>query len=163
MTTDDFSIRPIAAADDAAVADIIRTVMTGFGACGPGFAINDPEVCAMTAAYARDRAAYWVVEADGVVRGGGGVAPLDAGDDAICELRKMYFQPELRGRGAGRALIERCLGTARGFGYRACYLETLTGMDAAQRLYLASGFRRIAQPLGRTGHFGCDRFFVREL
>jgi putative acetyltransferase len=158
-----FVIRPIRPGDDDAVAGIIRTVMTGFGACGAGFAIHDPEVAAMSAAYARDGAAYFVVEVDGTVQGGGGVAPLDGGDSDVCELRKMYFLPELRGRGAGRALIGRCLDAARGLGYRRCYLETLTGMDAAQRLYAANGFRRIDAPLGSTGHFGCDRWFLRDL
>ncbi|MGZ3408230.1 MAG: GNAT family N-acetyltransferase, partial [Polyangia bacterium] len=55
------TIRPIAATDDAAVAAIIRTVMPEFGAKGPGFAINDPEVDHMSAAYARPRAAFFVV------------------------------------------------------------------------------------------------------
>jgi len=81
----------------------------------------------------------------------------------VCELRKMYFLPELRGRGAGGALIARCLDAARALGFRQCYLETLTGMDAAQRLYEKHGFQRIAGPMGATGHFSCDRFYLREL
>ncbi|MGA8278714.1 MAG: GNAT family N-acetyltransferase [Rhodanobacteraceae bacterium] len=163
MSESDFSIRPIEPADDAVVASIIRNVMSGFGACGPGFAINDPEVAVMSNAYARGGAAYFVVELDGQVAGGAGIAPLDAGDAEVCELRKMYFLPELRGHGAGRALIQRCLATARELGYRRCYLETLTGMDAAQRLYIANGFHQIERPLGNTGHFGCDRYFIRDL
>ena len=43
MTTN-FLIRPIEPRDDVAVASIIRTVMTEFGADGPGFAIHDHEV-----------------------------------------------------------------------------------------------------------------------
>ena len=70
----DLSIRPIRREDDAAIAAIIRTVMPEFGAKGPGFAINDPEVDHMTAGYERPRAAYFVVEgSDGRVLGGGGV------------------------------------------------------------------------------------------
>ncbi|MGA9341789.1 MAG: GNAT family N-acetyltransferase [Rhodanobacteraceae bacterium] len=163
MARTGFLIRPIQPTDDPTVASIIRSVMSGFGACGPGFAINDPEVGMMAAAYARPGAAYFVVEMGGEVLGGGGIAPLEAGDADVCELRKMYFLPELRGRGAGRALIEHCLAMARESGYRHCYLETLTGMDAAQRLYAANGFHRIDKPLGHTGHFGCDRYFVRDL
>jgi len=158
-----FTIRPITAADDHAVAAIIRRVMPEFGADGPGFAIHDAEVDAMSRAYARPRCAYFVVERDGTALGGGGVAPLEHGDAATCELRKMYFLPALRGLGAGRALIARCLETARGLGFARCYLETLTGMDAAQALYLASGFRRIDRALGDTGHPACDRFYLREL
>jgi putative acetyltransferase len=163
MTTPDFHLRPITAADDAAVATVIRSVMPEFGASGPGFAIHDPEVDHMSTAYARARCAYFVVELAGQVAGGGGIAPLDGGAPDICELRKMYFLPALRGRGAGRALIERCLEAAREAGFRQCYLETLTGMDAAQRLYERNGFTRIPAALGATGHFGCNRFYLRAL
>lgn len=158
-----FLIRPIEPRDDAAVATIIRSVMPEFGASGPGFAIHDPEVAGMSAAYARPRCAYFVVERDAVLLGGGGVAPLDGADADTCELRKMYFLPALRGLGAGRALMGTCLEAARAAGFRRCYLETLAGMDAAQRLYERSGFARIAGPLGATGHFGCNRFYLREL
>ncbi len=157
------TIRPIEQRDDVAIATIIRSVMPEFGAVGDGFAINDPEVDFMQRAYAIPRAAYFVVERDGVVAGGGGVAPLIGGEEDTCELRKMYFLPELRGLGAGQQVIERSLDVARGFGFRRCYLETLCGMDAAMRLYERNGFARIASPLGATGHGGCDIFYLREL
>ncbi len=159
----DFTIRPIQPADDAAIAAIIRTVMPEFGAVGSGFAIADPEVDWMSRAYAAPRHAYFVLERDGRVLGGAGVAPLAGGDPETCELRKMYFLPEARGLGAGTAMMERCLAAARGFGFARCYLETLTGMDAAMRLYERSGFRRIDAPLGATGHGGCNRFYLLEL
>jgi putative acetyltransferase len=145
------------------VAAIIRTVMPEFGAKGCGFAINDPEVDWMHRAYAAPRSAYFVVEREGVVQGGGGIAPLQGGDPDTCELRKMYFLPALRGLGAGGVLMARCLDAARGFGFRRCYLETLTGMDAAMKLYARSGFRRIDGPLGATGHGGCNTFYLRDL
>jgi len=159
----DYTIRAIEPRDDAAIAGVIRQVMPEFGAGGAGFAIHDREVDAMCSAYARARCAYFVVEVDGHVLGGGGIAPLDGAAATICELRKMYFLPALRGRGAGRALIGRCPDAAKTLGFRQCYLETLTGMDTAQRIYLASGFHPIAQPMGNTGHFSCDRFYLREL
>ncbi|MHB8678118.1 MAG: GNAT family N-acetyltransferase [Rudaea sp.] len=157
-----FAVRPIETRDDAAVAAIIRAVMPEFGADGPGFAIHDVEVDAMHAAYARAGCAYFVVEIDGRVLGGGGIAALD-GEPGVCELRKMYFLPALRGCGAGSALIRRCLYAARELGYRRCYLETLTGMDAAQRLYEKHGFARIPAALGNTGHFSCNRFYLLDL
>lgn len=144
------------------MADVIRTVMPEFGADGPGFAIHDTEVHDMHAAYNNPGHRYYVVELDGRVCGGGGIGAL-AGQDGICELRKMYFLPELRGRGAGEILIRQCLDTARELGYRQCYIETLTGMDAAQKLYEKHGFKRIDAPLGNTGHFGCNRFYLRDL
>jgi len=161
--TDAFLIRSIEPRDDVAMAAIIRAVMPEFGADGPGFAIHDAEVDAMYAAYAQPRCSYFVVERDGVVVGGGGVAPLADGEPDVCELRKMYFLPQARGIGAGTAMMQRCLDAARAHGFRRCYLETLTGMDAAQALYQRSGFVPICAPLGGTGHHGCDRWFIREL
>ena len=158
-----FVLRPIEPRDDARVAAIIRAVMPEFGADGPGFAIHDPEVDHMSRAYAAPRCAYVVVELDGEVLGGAGIAPLEGGEGDTCELRKMYFLPALRGRGAGRAMIERCLDAARAHGFRRCYLETLKGMDAAQRLYERAGFRRISCAKGATGHHGCDTFYERDL
>jgi len=156
-------IEPITQADDAQVAAIIRAVMPEFGASGCGFAINDPEVDWMSRAYAGPRSAYFVLRRDGRVLGGGGVAPLEGGDADTCELRKMYFLPEARGLGAGAAMMSRCLEAAHAFGFRRCYLETLTGMDAAMRLYERSGFRRIDGPMGATGHGGCNTFYLRDL
>jgi len=157
------AIRLIRPEDDEAVARIIRAVMPEFGAEGPGFAINDPEVDAMSSEYGKPRSAYFVVELDGRVVGGGGLAPLAGGDAGTCELRKMYFLPEARGRGVGKRMIATCLDAARGFGFTRCYLETLTGMDAAQHLYERAGFRRRACGLGATGHFACDRFYELDL
>ena len=158
-----FAIRPIRADDEIAMAAIIRAVMPEFGANGDGFAINDPEVDWMSRAYAEPRSAYFVVERAGRVAGGGGVAALVGADAGTCELRKMYFLPELRGLGAGAALMQVCLETARGFGFRQCYLETLRGMDAAMRLYEKTGFSRLPGPLGATGHGGCNAFYLLSL
>ena len=158
-----FLIRPIEPRDDADVARIIRSVMPEFGATGCGFAINDPEVDWMHRAYSTPRSAYFVVERDGRVQGGGGVAPLEGGAPDLCELRKMYFLPTLRGLGAGAALMTRCLDAARDLGFHRCYLETLTGMEAAMKLYERSGFRRIDGPMGDTGHGGCNTFYLMDL
>jgi len=159
----DYRIRPIEPRDNAAVASIIRIVMPEFGADGPGFAIHDAEVDDMHASYSRPRCAYFVVERDGKIIGGGGVAPLEGADADVCELRKMYFLPEARGIGAGAGMMQLCLDAARGFAFKRCYLETLTGMDAAQALYRKSGFEPIAKPMGGTGHFGCNRFYLLPL
>jgi putative acetyltransferase len=157
------SIRPIVTGDDPRMAQLIRTVMPEFGAIGSGFAINDPEVDWMSRAYTAPRCAYFVVERDGAVLGGAGVAPLEGGDPGTCELRKMYFLPEARGLGAGAAMMARCLDAARALGFERCYLETLHGMDAAMKLYERSGFRRIPASMGATGHGGCNTFYLLAL
>jgi putative acetyltransferase len=158
-----FSIRMIESKDDAAIAEIIRTVMPEFGAVGDGFAINDPEVDWMTRAYSESRSRYFVVIIDGEVKGGGGIAPLAGGDNDTCELRKMYFLPECRGIGAGTLLMAKCLQDARYFGYKKCYLETLDNMLEAQKLYERSGFKKQSGAMGDTGHGGCNTFYVLDL
>ncbi|MCK6589684.1 MAG: GNAT family N-acetyltransferase [Polyangiaceae bacterium] len=160
---DDFILRPIQPGDDAAVAGIIRTVMPEFGADGPGFAIHDAEVDAMSDAYSRPGCAYFVIEMDKRVVGGAGIAPLEGGDPTICELRKMYFLPELRGKGMGEKMLRRCLKTAKELGYETCYLETLTGMDAAKHLYKKAGFKPLTKAMGCTGHFSCDAYYSLRL
>ncbi len=160
----DLTFRPIRPEDDAAVAALIRAVMPEFGADGPGFAIHDAEVGAMSAAYSKPGAAYFVVvDEAGRILGGGGFAKLDGAEEGVCELRKMYFLKEARGTGMGEKLLRHCLEAARQADYRTLYLETLTGMDAAQRLYAKVGFKPLCAPMGSTGHHGCDRWFAMEL
>jgi putative acetyltransferase len=159
-------IRPITSADDAVVAEIIRTVMTEHGASGPGFAIHDPEVARMSAHYdprARPPAIYFVLDDAGIVVGGAGFAPLAAGDARTCELRKMYLRPQTRGSGLGRRLLAHVLEAARQAGYVRCYLETMATMLRARALYESVGFRKLPAPEGATGHFGCDAWYARDL
>ena len=156
-------VRRIIPADDAAVASIIRTVMPEFGASGPGFSIHDAEVSAMCGAYSSPGSAYFVLEINGWVLGGGGIAPLTGADKSVCELRKMYFLEAARGAGYGEQLLRRCLDFAKDAAYGTCYLETLTGMEPAQRLYERLGFERQSGALGATGHFACDRYYTRAL
>lgn len=157
------TIRPIEPSDDPRVAAIIRTVMPEFGADGPGFAIRDPEVDHMSAAYPGGRSQYLVVvrAEDGIVAGGGGFAPLIGGDPDICELRKMYFLPLLRGSGIGTRLLRELLDRAKGEAFHTCYLETLNSMSRARTLYEAHGFKPLDAPMGATGHFSCDRWYSR--
>ena len=156
-------IRPIAATDDAALAQLIRTVMPEFGADGPGYAIHDPEVDSMYATYSQPRSGFWVIEQDDRVVGGAGYGPLAGAEPTVCELRKMYFYPEARGHGWGRRLLGMVLDAAKADGFRVCYLETVARMEAARRLYVAAGFTFLDGPMGHTGHHGCDRYMAKHL
>jgi hypothetical protein len=87
-------IRPISKADNAAIAAVIRAVMTEFGCTAEGFAIHDPEVDTMFEAYGQPQSAYFLAEHGGVVAGGSGIAPLKGGDADTCELQKNYATAE---------------------------------------------------------------------
>jgi putative acetyltransferase len=156
-------IRLIEPRDNPFVRNIIKTVMPEFGASGQGFAIHDTEVEDMFAAYSKDRCAYFVCEVDGKIVGGGGVAPLEGGDGETCELKKMYFLPEGRGKGLGQQVLSACLQAAREIGFKYCYLETFNTMHDAMKLYEKNEFKKISGPLGNTGHFACDIFYKLAL
>lgn len=156
------NIRAIEPGDIQGVEQLIKTVMPEFGACGEGFSINDPEVLDMFSAYNKPGHVYFVISDGKKILGGGGIAPLTGEDKTICELRKMYFLKEIRGQGLGQKLMESCLKEARSLGYKQCYLETLKNMDAAKRLYEKNGFHKLKGPMGNTGHFGCDSFYLKK-
>lgn len=163
-------IRPLEPKDNPAIRDIIRTVMPEFGASGQGFAIHDQEVEDMYAAYTKPRCAYFVWEENnlpagqaGKILGGGGVAPLQDGDANTCELKKMYFLPEGRGKGLGQTILTECLKAAKSLGYEYCYLETFNTMTSAMKLYEKNDFQKIPGPCGNTGHFSCDTFYKMRL
>ena len=156
-------IRLIEPRDTNVVAHIIRSVMPEFGASGEGFAIHDYEVDHMYEAFTQPRCSYFVCEEANQVIGGGGVAPLAGGPADTCELKKMYFLPNARGKGLGQKVLSKCLEAARNHGYRYCYLETFNTMMNAMKLYEKNGFLKIAGPRGNTGHFACDTFYQIEL
>jgi len=158
-----FTLRLLTPADNRPVAEIIRRVMTEFGCTAEGFAIHDPELDNLFEAYDHARSRYFVVEVDGKVVGGGGVAPLRGTYQNICELQKFYMLPQHRGKGYGRALLNSCLEFAREQKFQRCYLETVGQMQAADSLYRKAGFEPIQMPLGNTGHHGCDRWYARVL
>ena len=162
-----YTIRPIQKKDDAQVARLIRDVMTEFGAVGEGYSIGDAEVDAMYSSYRVKQSCYYVIalgdEVVGEVVGAGGIAPLASGDKHTCELRKMFFRPEIRGLGLGRKLLQLLLDEARKRNYKKCYLETLDRMWRANELYQKNGFELLEKPLGNTGHGACDRWYAREL
>ena len=148
-------IRPIQKKDNAEIAAVIRKVLVDMGAPKVGTAYADKALRDMFSAYQKERAVYFVVEEAGKVIGGAGVAQLDNYAGNVCELQKMYFLETARGRGIGKEMIRLCIAKAKDFGFDSCYLETMTYMEAAQKLYKKTGFYLLDGPLGDTGHFSC--------
>jgi len=158
-----YHIRPIRCSDNSAVARIIRDVMTEFGAVGCGFSIQDAEVDTMFESFPAPKAGFFVIEKDRTVLGCGGFAPLTDAAADVCELRKMYYRPELRGKGQGARLLGQILDAARAAEYSLCYLESLDSMSHAQLLYQRCGFKVHDGPMGNTGHSACNRFMILTL
>ena len=78
--------------------------------------------------------------ADGQVAG---IACLKELAPTIGEVKRMYVRPAARGRGLGRALLDRLLAEARTIGYERVRLDSARFMAEAHRLYRAAGFREI--------------------
>jgi GNAT superfamily N-acetyltransferase len=64
-------------------------------------------------------------------------------DPATAELKRMYVEPERRGEGIGRKLVEALEAEARRLGAGRVLLETGTRQTAALALYVRCGFTPI--------------------
>ncbi|GJM81689.1 N-acetyltransferase [Paenibacillus sp. HMSSN-139] len=154
-------IRPLQAKDNAAIEAVIRDCLIEFGGNREGLAWQDDSLSALSRYYEPEGRAYWVVEQDGRVLGGAGIAPFaDSGE--VCELQKMYLRAEIRGTGIAARLLETCLDFATRH-YEQCYLETLQTMKAANRFYQKHGFRQLQAPLAGSEHFACDAWYIKVL
>ena len=159
----DFIIREIQPHDNAQIAAVIRAVFIVDQFPKTGTAFADVQLDFMFETYNQPRAVYFVVEHQGKIIGGCGISQLEHSNDNICELQKMYFLQEARGKGIGFEMIQKCLQRAKEFGYEKCYLETLPEMLAAQKLYKKVGFEYLCEPLGGTGHTSCPVWMIKEL
>ena len=156
-------IREIQQKDNESIAKVIRAIFHELDAPKVGTAYADPILDTLYEVYQAPRSVYYVVEHDGKVVGGCGVAPLENGDDSVCELQKMYFAPEIRGTGYAEKIIEKCLEFAKTQSFEICYLETLSFMTTAQKLYKRIGFENICGPMGNTGHSSCEVWMTKKL
>ncbi len=159
----DYQIRPIKPQDNAPLQWIVRKVMKEFGVCDTSCETDGSEMKDFYITFTQSKSAYFVVTQQEKIFGGGGIIPLQPGDENTCELQKMYLLPEIRGIGLGQKLLEKCLQTAKECGYKSCYLETSRSMAQAQRLYVKNGFRLISNPMGKRGLSGCDQWYVKQL
>lgn len=156
-------IREIQLHDNKEVAKVIRKVLVDLGVPKVGTAYEDAALDCMFETYNEPKSAYFVVVEDHKILGCAGIAPLEGEEGTICELQKMYFLEEARGKGVGAQMMATCLQKARDFGFTQCYLETMPFMEAAQKLYVKSGFAYIDAPMGNTGHYSCPVWMLKTL
>jgi len=105
------------------------------------------------AAHDPGREAAWIAEVDGR-RLGCVFCVSDPDDESTALLRILLVHPEARGRGLGRRLVDTCLEFARGAGYERVRLWTNHPLAAARHVYLARGFRLLAEE--RHQSFGVE-------
>ena len=164
FTKTSLRVRPMQFADNSHIARVIRDVSAEFGlTADKGFTVADPNLDHLFELYSEPDSAYWVIELEGKIVGGGGVAPLHGSEEGVCELQKMYFMPAVRGMGLARELAMQAMDFARERGFKRCYLETTASLTRAIRLYEHLGFEHIDGPMGNTGHVDCEVTMLKSL
>jgi GNAT superfamily N-acetyltransferase len=85
------------------------------------------------------------------------VRPLASGD---AEMKRMYLDPAVRGRGHGQDLAEAAVAAARSLGYRRLLLDTVARLAPANAVYEGLGFVEIEpyrhNPLPDARYFALD-------
>ena len=64
-------------------------------------------------------------------------------ENGICELKRMYVNPQFQGRGIGKELLQKALQLAKDYNYELMRLDTLNHMTRAIHLYKQHGFYEI--------------------
>lgn len=97
-----------------------------------------------------------IVNEEGDIVGTVGLYPLD---ETTIELRKMYFDRSIRGRGLGKLILAKMIEKARNLGYLRIYLETASVLKQAVHIYEGAGFK----PVDVKHTPRCDQAYVLEL
>jgi len=126
------------------VRDLIREYgsLPGVVRCFQDF---ESELATLPGAYAPPggRLLMAVADADESPHQAVGCVGLRKWKEHVCEMKRLYVRPALRGKNVGRALVEAIVREARGMGYETMVLDTLPSMSEAHRLYRTLGFREI--------------------
>jgi len=156
------NIRAIKKEDNAQVKTIIQDSLKSLGLDIPGTAYFDPQLSNLYDYYNNlNHANYWVVELDGEVVGGVGIAPFNE-QNKICELQKLYLSPKGQGLGLSNKLMDIALAFASRY-YDKCYLETMHQLKTACILYDKYGFSLLNEPLDGSDHSTMNAWYIKDL
>jgi len=81
----------------------------------------------------------WIAERNGAVVGSIFIMPSD-GRPGTAQLRMLYVEPEARGLGIGRLLVDQAVRFSRESGYARVRLWTQSVLVPARKIYAAAGF-----------------------
>ena len=90
------------------------------------------------------REACWVAELEGR-RVGSVMLVRHPEREGVARLRLLLVEPEARGLGVGRALVDACTGFARATGYRRVTLWTQSVLAAARAIYARAGYVKVSE------------------
>ena len=155
--------RNIEQRDNKETAELIRSVFREFNIARPGTVYFDPTTDNLYELFQKKGSEYWIAEDEGVIIGGCGVYPTPGLPEGVAELVKLYLNAAYRGKGIGWLLMQKTFESARKFGYKQLYLESLPELGKAISLYERAGFRNLSCQLGNSGHFGCDIWMIKDL
>jgi carbonic anhydrase len=96
------------------------------------------EMASLPGCYSPPQGRLWCAELDGKPVGCVGIRPFS---DGVCEMKRLYVEPEARGHGAGHALALAGIRAAKELGYRRILLDTMPAMRMAVKLYRELGFK----------------------
>ena len=94
-----------------------------------------------------DNDGIWTANWHGRIEGSIIIDGIHAADEGA-HLRWFITSEALRGKGAGRQLLNKAVDFCKRKGYAKIYLWTFEGLDAARHLYEDAGFRLIKQQMG---------------
>jgi putative acetyltransferase len=156
-------IRKIANKDNPIMSNIIRNSLLEFNAAKPGTVFFDESTDHISNLFETKKSAYFIIEIDNEIAGGGGYFPTKGLDENTCELVKLYVSKNFRNRGLGKILLEKCIKEAKEDGFKKMYLESMPELVDAIALYAKNGFYKIRKPMGNSGHTGCDIWMMKDL
>ena len=96
------------------------------------------EMASLPGAYAAPAGRLFFAEFEGRPAGCVGIRPSS---DGVCEMKRLYVEPEMRGNGIGRQLALAAIKAAKALGYRKVMMDTLPAMRIAVKLYRELGFK----------------------